>query len=260
MTNTLRHTLIRLLPPRLRQRLRQWYHPRVVAKFSENRWPPATGVRHLIKPGDVVVDAGANVGYVTALLARWVGETGRVHSFEPVPITNDLLRRSVRHLGLRQVAIHACGVSDRNEEAKMSIPQYADGGENLYESRVIAEEDRDRNVAVGAKIVSIPLRRLDDELAADLSRITFMKMDVEGHEELALRGASKLLSEVRPALLIEIMGDLDDGSSSAGRVLSLLASFNYTPYFWNDGWRPRQPGESAVDYFFLAPQHLQVQI
>ncbi|MCZ7590741.1 MAG: FkbM family methyltransferase [Kiritimatiellae bacterium] len=111
----------------------------MVAKFSPDRWPPAAGVRQLVGPGNVVVDAGANVGYITALLAQWVGVDGRVHSFEPVPITSDLLRRSVAHLKLGQVAVHPCGVSDRAGGAKMSIPRYADGGENLYESRVIDE-------------------------------------------------------------------------------------------------------------------------
>lgn len=257
--NGIRHTLTRLLPPPLRQGLRRWYYPRVVAKFSPDRWPPAIGARQLVRAGDVVVDAGANVGYVTALLAQWVGASGRVHSFEPVPITADLLRRSVSRLKIKQVSLHFCGVSDAAGEAKMSIPQYADGGENLYESRVIGEEDHDRNVAVGAKIVSIPLRRLDDELSAEIPRITFMKIDVEGHEESALQGAEKILKEAQPALLIEIMGDLDDASASAGRVLAYLAGFNYAPYFWDNRWRPRQPGESAVDYFFLTPQHLKSQ-
>lgn len=251
--NGIRHTLIRLLPPSLRQGLRRWYYPRMVAKFSPDRWPPAAGVRQLVGPGNVVVDAGANVGYITALLAQWVGVDGRVHSFEPVPITSDLLRRSVAHLKLGQVAVHPCGVSDRAGGAKMSIPRYADGGENLYESSVI-DEGGD---ASGMETVSIPLCRLDDELAKDVSRITFMKIDVEGHEESALRGAARILEESRPALLIEIMGDLDDPSSSAGRALAFLAGFSYAPYFWDNGWRLRQSGESAVDYFFLTSQHLQ---
>lgn len=252
MLNAVKHTFSRALPSSLRQQLRRWYYPRVVAGFSPDRWPPAPGVQRLVKPGDVVVDAGANVGYVTALLARWVGTTGRVHSFEPVPVTADLLRRSVSYLKLSHVRVHACGVSDRAGEAQMSIPCYADGGENLYESHVV----RDGEPAAGQRVVSIPLCRLDDALGADVERVAFMKIDVEGHEEAALRGALGILEKSRPALLIEIMGNLDDGDSSAGRVVSLLSHFGYAPYVRENSWRARLAGESSVDYFFLTQQHL----
>ncbi len=247
----LTHRLIRLLPAGFRQQLRRWYHPRVVARFTADRWPPADAVRRLVKPGAVVVDAGANVGYVTALLASWVGPAGRVHSFEPVPQTADLLDRAVRRLGLAQVILHRCGVSDRNGGARMAIPNYRDGGENLYESRVLDAGES----AAGAVPVAIPLRRMDDELADDAGRVAFMKIDVEGHEEQALHGAPEILERSRPALLIEIMGDLDDPGASAGRVAAFLAAAGYRPFFWENGWRPRRTGEAAVDYFFLRGEH-----
>ena len=251
MASSLKHGLLRLLPAALRQGLRRWYHPRLVARFTPGQWPPSAGVATRVRPGDCVVDAGANVGYVTALLAAWVGPRGRVHSFEPVPQTAELLERSVRKLGLGQVTVHRCGVSDRTGEARMAIPEYADGGENLYESRVLTAGEN----ATGRE-VTIPLRTLDQELAADSGRITFMKIDVEGHEEAALTGAAATLERNRPALLIEIMGDLDQPDSSAGRVTAFLANRGYRPYVWADGWRPRQAGESAVDYFFLRDEHI----
>jgi len=253
MFSSIKHRAARLLPAGLRQRVRRWYHPRVVAAFTPDRWPPSAGVQRLVREGDVVVDAGANVGYVTALLARWVGPRGRVHSFEPVPQTADLLRRAVRRLALRQVEVHACCVSDRAVLASMNIPNYAEGGENLYESRVVAEGE----ASAGGRVVQIPLVCLDDELAADRARVRFIKLDVEGHEEAALHGARALLQEARPALLIEIMGSLDAEGTSAHRVAAWLAGLGYAPYFWEGGWRPRRSGEKAVDYFFLAAHHVE---
>ena len=250
----LTHQDIRFLPAALRQQLRRWYHPRVVARFTADRWPPADAVRRLVKPGAVVVDAGANVGYVTALLAAWVGPEGRVLSFEPVPQTAELLERAVRRLGLAQVTLHCCGVSDRHGEAQMAIPRYSDGGENLYESRVLAAGES----SAGAVPVTIPLRRMDDELAADAGRIAFMKIDVEGHENAALAGAERVLAESRPVLLVEIMGNLDAPGTPAKQVVDWLAGRGYRACLWEAGaWRERRPGESAVDYFFLMPHHLE---
>ncbi|HMP74780.1 MAG TPA: FkbM family methyltransferase [Kiritimatiellia bacterium] len=225
----------------------------MVARFTADRWPPADAVRRLVKPGAVVVDAGANVGYVTALLASWVGPAGRVHSFEPVPQTAELLERAVRRLGLVQVILHRCGVSDHHGEARMVIPRYGDGGENLYESRVLAAGE---SGADGVE-VTIPLRRMDDELSADAPRIAFMKIDVEGHEQAALAGAERVLAESRPVLLVEIMGDLDAAGTPANRVVNWLAERGYRPFFWEGAWRERRHGESAVDYFFLMPHHTE---
>lgn len=253
MAITLKHVVARCLPAPLRQAVRRWYYPRLVGRFAPDWWPPAAGVRRLVKPGDVVVDAGANIGYVTALLARWVGPTGRVHSFEPVPVTADLLRRAIARAGFKHVQIHACGVSSETGVATMHIPQYADGGENLYESRVVSASE----TADEAGTIRIPLCRMDEALAADIPRITFIKIDVEGHEESALKGAAAILEQARPALLIEIMGDLDDPRSSAGRVLLHLQALGYAPYLWDGHWRPRLVGEKAVDYYFLTRHHLE---
>lgn len=246
MSASTKHRLLKWIPRGLQQRVRRWYHPRLVARFTPDRWPPAPGVKTLVRPGDCVVDAGANVGYVTALLANWVGPQGRVHSFEPVPQTAELLQRSVKKLRLRQVAVHCCGVSDRSGEARMAVPTYADGGENFYESRVLAAGE-----PAAGREVRIWLRTLDAELAPDASRISFMKIDVEGHEEAALRGAVDIIERSRPALLVEINGNLDEPDSSAGRVVSFLAARGYRSYIWENGWRLRRTGERAVDYFFL---------
>jgi FkbM family methyltransferase len=225
----------------------------MVARYSAGQWGLSPALQRLVRPGAVVVDAGANVGYVTALLARWVGPEGRVHSFEPVPETFDLLARAVRRLKLKQVRLHPQALSDAAGAADMRIPRYADGRENLYESTIEPRSGADGD----ARVVRIETVRLDDILGEDAGRVTFIKMDVEGHEERALAGAQAVLERARPALFVEIDGDLDDATSSAGRLAARLSALGYGVYLWDSGWRARRPGESAVDYFFLMPYHTQ---
>jgi hypothetical protein len=137
MKPQLKHILVSLLPRPVRRRLRQWNGLRQVRGFTEDRWPCAPVVRSLVQPGDCVVDAGANMGYITALLARWVGARGCVHSIEPVPETGDLLERNVRALRLDQVKIHRCAVSDADGAGTMEVPHYPQGGDNFYESHLV---------------------------------------------------------------------------------------------------------------------------
>ena len=77
-------------------------------------WEPAitAWVRDHLRPGDVVVDIGANIGYVSLLAASLVGPTGQVIAFEPVPSIADLLEANARRNGL-QVDVRRQVVSDR---------------------------------------------------------------------------------------------------------------------------------------------------
>lgn len=252
MKGHLKHWLVRCLPRPLRRRVRRWNSLRQVRAFSEDRWPCAPVVKALLRPGDCVVDAGANIGYITALLARWVGPEGRVHSIEPVPETYDLLVRGAAVQGLTQVTAHHCAVSDEQGLGTMSIPAYPDGGDNFYESHLVSGGATQR----GALSVQVPVRRLDDLVGEDVARIRFMKIDVEGHERPALQGAREILRRAQPALLIEVAGDPDDEHSAAAGLFRDLAGLGYRAYVGEGPLRPRRTGDRCVDYYFLLEQHL----
>jgi FkbM family methyltransferase len=245
---SLRSFLAAHLPPSLIRRLKKIYYPWILRRFPEERWPFSPIVKQLVKPGDCVVDAGANVGYVTLLLSRWVGEKGCVHSFEPVPETFEWLSESVRKLKLANVSLHNCGLSNSEQSAVMGIPRYSSGGENLYESRIV-EEGRGARFA---RTVNVSLNTLDSLLAGSSRRVSFIKIDVEGHELLAVKGALQVISRDKPALLIEVTGDPDRPDSSAGELFSLLTALGYQSFIWDSGkLHERRVGDQQGDYAFL---------
>lgn len=242
--------LLELLPSPFKQRIRKAYYPRLLRRFSEEQWDCAEAARCFIGEGDTVVDAGANVGYVTMLFSKWVGPSGRVVSFEPVPETFDLLQTNLRKLGLSNVTADPCGVSSQDGTATFAIPKYPWGGENLYESRVVGGEE-----PVGpVREVEVQLRQLDTVLADRLDSVAFVKLDVEGHELEAVRGGSRLIAATHPPLLIEVSGDPDDSTSRAARLFLFLKEAGYDAYVYEEGqWRQRVAGDRCVDYFFLTP-------
>ncbi len=243
-----RRFLQRCLPTAVVRRLRRWRAPRVVARFTDADWPYAALVRAHVRAGDTVVDVGANMGYITARLAEYVGSTGRVYSFEPVPDTYEQLAETVRVRKLDQVTpIHAC-VSDQPGAVTMVVPEYESGGENLYESRVVdaANAGPGRRVAVQAV-------RLDDELPESASPLSFIKIDVEGHERAVIAGGLDVLRRHKPLLIIEVAEDPDEADSAAAALFATLAELEYTPYVLVDGrCRPRAKGDRSVDYVFSA--------
>jgi hypothetical protein len=132
----------------------------------------------------------------------------------------------------------------------MAVPQYPRGGDNPYEARIAGDSD------VGLRTVEVPSRRLDD-LFGDGNRIAFVKCDVEGHELNVLRGAGTIRLGHRPAWLIEVSGDPDDRMGPAYEVMCLMVDGGYKAYRL-DGERlvARRPGDRAVNYFFLRPEHV----
>lgn len=236
---------LRLLPEPILQHVRKVHYARkLLAAVPE---PEMRVLRHLVPVGGCALDLGANFGLYTRFLADTVGPTGIVHAVEPVPAMYDVLRSIVRRLGLRHVRTHPVAVSNLTRTVTMGVPRYTTGGSNFYEARVVG------GTASGFRV---PAVRLDD-LFGRLPHIDVIKCDVEGHELAVLRGATDVLNKHRPAWLVEVSGDADDPCSNAAGVVRLMIGEGYGTFRF-DGRRlwPRQPGDRAVNYFFLRPEHL----
>jgi FkbM family methyltransferase len=243
----------RFLPDGIQTRLKKFYYPRLVRNFQADRWPGAFAVQKLVGAGDTVVDAGANIGYVSALLARWVGTGGRVHAFEPVPETCDLLEHNVEALALHQVTVYPFALSSGSRTARMTIPHYPGGGKNMYESKIVESPGNPQD----PDTVTVNTTSLDAVLGGSGSPIAFMKIDVEGHELDVIRGAGSVIRRDHPSLHIEVSGDPDDPTSNAAELVRLLGEHGYSAYVARAGTvQPRKRGDKEVDYLFLCSNHV----
>lgn len=232
----------RYTPPLLRRFVRAWHSFRVVRDFAPDRWPPAFAVSRILGPGDGVVDGGANIGYVSKWLAHWVGPSGRVFSFEPEPETAWILRRNMAKLGLSQVVVFPYALADQPGEGDLIIPEYADGGENPYEARLVGPREQ------GGRRVRVVIETLDRAVGAYDGRLRLIKLDLEGGELKALIGAQRLLQERRPVLLLEI-----NAGAEADALTAFLRSHGYEGWSaTNEGWKPWD-GSSGDVFFWPFP-------
>lgn len=249
--STLKNTVLKVLPRPLLSAMKRVHYTRVVKNFSMSDWPYGKVARLFVAEGGQVVDVGANIGYISGLLARWVGASGKVYSFEPVPETFALLDHNMRTLQFNQVTRFQCAASSSSGTAQMEIPHYSGGGENFYQSHIVGD-----SVNPDSRTVPVELRRLDEVLAQGLEHISFMKIDVEGHELDVIGGAGQLLESAHPALLIEVGGSPEEEGSSAQQLFERLRQLGYSAWVMtHDGLRPRSASDKPVDYFFLTPAH-----
>ena len=170
--------------------------------------------------GDIVVDAGANIGIYSQFLARCVGETGRVYSFEPDPTNFTRLQDSLARCA--NVRVNQLAVSDRTGETLLYVSTELNVDHRSYPS---AGESRD--------VIAIRSTRLDDYFQAG-ARVDLIKMDIQGYELHALRGAERVLRDnPRIALLLEFWPyGLQAAGASAEALLAFLKDRDFSLFFF----------------------------
>jgi FkbM family methyltransferase len=184
---------------------------------------PFSMLRQLVRSGDVVYDAGANLGLYSRYLVSALGAR-RVIAFEPVAENRDLLARNLALGGVTsQVTVLPLALSDEDGTAEFQIDDMQSVSGTL--SRVTGGKPSQgrKNLGLGPLAAEVACRRLDSLVAEGLERPDVIKIDIEGAEALLLRGAERLLRESGPRLLIEL-----HGASQAREVLSLLDDLGYT--------------------------------
>jgi FkbM family methyltransferase len=143
--------------------------------------------------GETAVDVGANIGQMTSLLAHAVGPDGVVLAFEPHPDVFSRLASNAEGWRLpsspQHIQLHQMGLSDTAGVATLTTDVF----EINQGSPTLEPPPLDRPAT---DVRSVRVERLDDMLDAD-TRVGVMKIDVEGHELQALRGANAVLSSGR---------------------------------------------------------------
>ena len=189
-------------------------------------WEPniTAWVTQHLKPGDAFADVGANIGYYTLLASRLVGHAGHVVAIEPAAQVHDRLARHLQINRVRNVSLFRVAVGDKRRRAKIFMgPRNNLGASSLLNAG---------NAGTLAEEVEVwPLSEiLPREL---LSRISLVKIDVEGAEADALAGLEAALPYLpnRAAILCEINPErLAAVGSSAESLLDRMRRLGFSAY------------------------------
>ncbi len=159
-----------------------------------------TAVRDLVQPGWIAYDIGANIGYISLLLARAVGAQGRVIAFEALPGNIERLRMNlaINQLGAA-VQVVPAAVIDRSGSVDFLIGPSGGMGK--------AAGSAGREAVAYPDNISVQGISLDEFIYAGENPIPHViKMDIEGGEVLALPGMARTLRQAGPLILMELHG------------------------------------------------------
>jgi FkbM family methyltransferase len=165
----------------------------------------------LVKPGDVVLDIGANIGGHTIPLDRLAGASGQVLAFEPQRTAFCSLCANVALNDLAQVRCHRVAVGDA--AGSIQVPELDYGVGQNFGGLALGRPH------LGGRTEEVPMLRIDD---LKLDRCQLIKVDVEGMERQVLAGAAETLRTLRPLLYVE-----DDRSEHSAELRRQLVSLGY---------------------------------
>lgn len=213
--------------------------------YGEGYEPAVTrALGRLVGRGDVCADVGAHIGFFAMLMAHRAGPDGRVLAFEASKENVGYIARSVGlNEGRARVELHHAAVTDGATETVELYPGRTGGAmEWTISEEFAAREDEAPKDREG---VTVPAVALDDVFAPG-ERVDVIKMDIEGGEVMAMKGAQRLLSEERPAFLIEFHREVGWPA-----IESLVAAgYKFEDL---DGNRLETPADAAsVPYQFIA--------
>jgi FkbM family methyltransferase len=181
--------LLRPLIPAHRRFVRSGEHFRLGGEREVHELPA------LVTAGSTVVDVGAHIGDYTYSLCKAVAPGGHVIAIEPLPNLARFLVHATKKLGL-PVTVLNCALSAQPGHAELRVP-LNDGLEDFGFATLVPR-------VTGGKMIRVELKRLDDVCGDVSGKISFVKIDVEGHELEVLRGGEAVIKKHRPNLLIEI--------------------------------------------------------
>lgn len=205
--------------------------------------PELRGLSQLVRPGDVCFDIGAAYGMYSFSLAQLVGPSGAVHSFEPQPKPRGVLRTGIRASGLDNVHVTGAAVGERSGQLEMSLPVKL-GCAPIHGHAHVNDgvrQDRPNSAFTRTRSWHTPIRSVDEFCAEkSISRVDFMKIDVEGFEPTVISGARDIIAANRPTLLLEIEDrHLSRYSTNADEFTATLRALGYHMHVWEpDEWIP----------------------
>ena len=206
-------------------------------------------VKKLIKKGDFIIDIGANLGYYSILFAKWTGFTGTVYAVEPVRIYNKIFNEKAKKYPNIFLYPYALGLEEKCIEL-VSSPHtgyLSSGLPHVYDS------EKDGNIEQQEFIFEAQMK-IPSLLFKDLTRIDYIKCDIEGFEYIVLSDMKEMIDQYKPKVQVEVWGENEE------KILDLFAQMHYTPYKLHNNrlvvYENRGEGERQIggDYIFIYKQ------
>jgi FkbM family methyltransferase len=192
-------------------------------------------INEQIKPGMNVLDVGAHIGLMTVIFGKKVGDKGSVYAFEPTPTTIKILRETIKLNKINNISTIPAALADKKGKLTFYISENAADNSNSLVNNHRTDRKEEK--------IEVEVNTIDDFIAEKkISRIDFIKIDVEGAELKLLKGAAKIIKKDRPKMILSIHPEgIKNFGDSAEDIWKLLHDAGYKIVF--------ESGEMSLEQF-----------
>ena len=149
-----------------------------------------------LRNGMVCVDIGSNIGYYALLESKIVGKNGKIFAIEPSPENFNYLNNNLKLQNFSNTETYQIAIGNQDGTAKLTV------GNKSNHSKVITEY---QTIPNGLDVISVPIKKLDTFVQEqNISKIDFVRMDVEGFELNVIEGMKNVLRKLRPMIQVEV--------------------------------------------------------
>ncbi|GAB3956578.1 hypothetical protein GCM10028805_46870 [Spirosoma harenae] len=207
-----------------------WKNPLVPAKTITQS--EINFFRQFAPLGSFCIDIGANIGDTTVPMALAVGKDGLTLGFEPNPMTYEILEANAKlNAGKSNIIPLKYAVTEEEGEFFYSSSEASFGNGGV--STTTEEAKKHGKFNLEEKVVGVNLLKfLDSDYKQYLPKLSFIKIDVEGHDIDVIRSISSLIEQYRPVLVAECFTEatIDERQD----LYQMVADHNYTLYYFAD--------------------------
>jgi len=196
----------------------------------------------IVRPGQTVMDLGAESGYFALLFSRLVGDKGHVYAFEADPVSSARIAKSIAINNIRNVTLIAKAVSDRTGKERF----YPDGMRGALGYERFGNRPG----------IDIDCTTVDDAIPPS-AKVSFFKMDIEGSEWRALKGMKRTLASCESLITEFLTPGLRKTGGDPWEYLAALGDAGFTRLFDVDAQRDTSAAELKERYSKLTPREEQ---
>ncbi|OGU40308.1 MAG: hypothetical protein A2X61_10850 [Ignavibacteria bacterium GWB2_35_12] len=196
--------------------------------FGSYELPTIRFIKKTLKKGDIVIDIGANVGYLSLTFAQIIGDLGKVYGFEPEKRNFEIFNENIKLNGFKNIHPYKLAVSDNNKIIKLYLSKNENQG---IHSTLLHTDTLSENFEEIEAII------LDDFVIQNkIYKIDLVKIDVEGAEIDVVNGMKNILRDKKPVLILELVSELQKlkNMTTSDFKKMMHNEFNYSSYIINE--------------------------
>ena len=216
--------------------------------FLRGQWEKETilFMKRTVNLGDVIIEAGSNIGAHSFILAKLVGEKGEIFCFEPTDYAFARLRANSLLNDFSNIIFEKKILSDNKN--------------TLSIARMLSDFHHEESYNVKEDISKVPVTSID-EYSTDFSRLDLIKIDVDGYDFRVLLGASNAIKKFKPKVMIELAEfTLKSAGDSIQNILDFFSQNDYDGFYildnskitdFNEVLARSSNGTSHIDAYFI---------